>query len=398
MSNENISNFTYAIRSLTGSIVREISVGIFRHAVHAGFAFLKDNVRGRYFTGVELFAPHSTFFRMFVIQKYRTDLSELGGYVEGHLHSPVLEKEAISRYLSFTFEGYKFILVVNKPARAADPYRANIYSSNRDVGRFRRLMDHYAEWVRTRYIDTIMTPIYNSGDDTAGWNGEDETYPDIEMMPIHSEVRVKLNTFIHRTKTSWSNPDVTGNTGIALVGEKGTAKTHIAKGIARALSTFIYEYRDGIPKKKLERIRTTRADKTVTIFDEMDSLAGFRIRKDVDTDPDKINTGDILRFFNRIEGKSFCLIGTTNYIDRIDDAFFRYGRFSETLKVGKVDNLGLHYFFNKHHPELDLTGVVFPEYTAEQIYCVWDVLYSPEGRRDALLNGFMMINGEKVNV
>lgn len=398
MSNENISNFSYAVRSLTGNIVREISVGIFRHAVRAGFAFLKDNVRGRYFTGVELLSPHATFFRMFVIQKYRNDLSVLGGYVEGHLHSPVLEKEAISKYLSFTFENYRFILVVDKPTRSGDNYRANIYSSNRDIGRFKRLMDMYAQWVRTQYINTIMTPVYDSSEDTAGWSAEDETYPDLEMMPIHSEVRVKLNTFIHRTQTSWNNPDVTCNIGIALIGEKGTAKTHIAKGIARALSTFIYEYRDVIPKKKLERIRNTRADKTVTIFDEMDSLAGFRIRIDADTDPDKINTGDILRFFNRIEGKSYCLIGTTNYPDRIDDAFFRYGRFSETLEVGKVDNLGIHYFFHKHHPELDLTGIVFPEYTAGQIYSVWDSIYSPEGRRDALVNGYIVFNGDRVAI
>lgn len=362
-------------------------------ALVGGFQFIMDNVRGKYYTDLKLHAPHAIFFRMFIIQKYRTDLSELGGRVEGALHSPTLETESLSEYMVFTFENTKFVLVLSDPDKQG--YRtARLISATTNKPLFHRLMKEYTAWTRTRYRDNIMIPKLDQNDGSVSWICTTEIYPQLDQIPMHSRVRASIDDFIQKRKATW-NGDNPNTIGLLLFGNKGTGKTNIAKAIASELDTFIYEYRDVKDKQALPEVQTNRADKTTMLFDEVDTITGFQVRKDIALSTG-ITTGDMLRFFNRIEGKSYCVVGTTNFPDRIDDAFKRHGRFSIELEIPNVDDAGLKRFIRQHHPELDLSGITFPEYNTSDIYMVFDSLYDEEDRIQALRDGYITFGDKRI--
>lgn len=129
-------------------------------------------------------------------------------------------------------------------------------------------------------------------------------------------------------------------TGILLYGKPGTGKSSMAMAIANYLgcglitidpTTFQYM---NIP----EITESIVADEAryVILIDEIDTL--FKSRDDNDTTDEQVkNTSKLMQFLDSQQSPTNVLfIATTNYIDRLDKALLRKGRFDIVEEMGDI--------------------------------------------------------------
>lgn len=165
-----------------------------------------------------------------------------------------------------------------------------------------------------------------------------------EDVILESEVEQELRTLIKQLNARWSTArDFTLPTGALLIGPPGTGKTMIGRLIATQTRRSFYPLSAadilrgevGGSVKKLSEIfaRARENSPSVIFFDEIDGLlpANNRILGTHDTQLVEQCRTEISQL--QPEHNVF-LIGTTNHLDRIDDAILRGGRFSEKIEIG----------------------------------------------------------------
>lgn len=152
------------------------------------------------------------------------------------------------------------------------------------------------------------------------------------------------NDLIHRInkwskqKEEYLRRGVVYKLGILLYGEHGCGKSSIAKAVASYLHYDIYyvnlkgfeNYRDLV--EKLIHI----PEKSVVLLEDVDCIIGNREDKKDKNKDEILNTA--LNFLDGALSPNECvIIATTNYIDRLDEAFTRAGRFDVKLNIGRLN-------------------------------------------------------------
>ncbi len=161
-------------------------------------------------------------------------------------------------------------------------------------------------------------------------------------------------------------------TGLILVGAPGTGKTLTARLIASLVRRSFYaispgEVLSGVVGGSVKRLKEvfTRAKEnapSVLFFDEMDGLFPAPSIAVGQHDVQLVEQGLIEISELRPEHNVF-LIGTSNYLERIDPRILRGGRFSEKLHIGLPDDAGYRKLIARYlgnarlDPNLEL-GVV----------------------------------------
>jgi ATP-dependent 26S proteasome regulatory subunit len=133
--------------------------------------------------------------------------------------------------------------------------------------------------------------------------------------------------------------------GIILHGKTGTGKTSIARAIAERSNCMvsvingpeIFNKYIGSSEENIRRYfieaRKNKDIEHIIIFDEMDSICKKR-GNDTDGRHHDSVVNQILSFMDGYEkDKNILIIGTTNRLDRIDDAMLRPGRFEVIIEV-----------------------------------------------------------------
>lgn len=151
--------------------------------------------------------------------------------------------------------------------------------------------------------------------------------------------------------------------GLIFHGPPGTGKTLFAKGIAEALNAAIYIVSGPELKSKWvgegeERIRAlfARARATapsVIVFDELDSIAMARSASATDGASQSAHSmvNQLLTEMDGFKKEQMVLVvGTTNFLDSIDSAFLRPGRFEYQIEIPYPeweDRLAILSLYNK---------------------------------------------------
>jgi transitional endoplasmic reticulum ATPase len=162
-------------------------------------------------------------------------------------------------------------------------------------------------------------------------------------------------------------------TGLILVGAPGTGKTMTARLIASQVRRSFYAITPGEvlsgevggSVKRLKEVFTRAKENapSVLFFDEMDGLFPAPSIAVGQHDVQLVEQGLIEISELRPEHNVF-LIGTSNYLERIDPRILRGGRFSEKLHIGLPDDAGyrkliVRYLSNaKLDPNLEIDVVI----------------------------------------
>lgn len=159
---------------------------------------------------------------------------------------------------------------------------------------------------------------------------------------------------------------------IIFFGPPGTGKTHFVKAIAGVLGWWYIEaspsdlMADGQDKlgKNLKQLmeKASKIDNAVIFIDEFEEIASNR---DQASRVDKSITNEFLKqvpLFKKQAGNTL-LVCATNYIDQLDAALLRPGRFDLIIPVGALDSEGRktifnHYLNKTNHGNVDVDKLV----------------------------------------
>jgi len=131
--------------------------------------------------------------------------------------------------------------------------------------------------------------------------------------------------------------------GILLYGPPGCGKTYWANWIAEFLkykfkevprSMFGSTYVDGAMnnlKKLLDEIK--KQPKSILFFDEFDSVASFRSQAGTSSNENSKVVNTLLQEIPKLIEKDILIIAATNFIDTLDPAVIRPGRFDLKLPI-----------------------------------------------------------------
>lgn len=162
-------------------------------------------------------------------------------------------------------------------------------------------------------------------------------------------------------------------TGLILVGAPGTGKTMTARLIASQVRRSFYPITPGEvlsgevggSVKRLKEVfaRAKENAPSVLFFDEMDGLFPAPSIATGHHDVQLVEQGLIEISQLRPEHNVF-LIGTSNYLERIDSRILRGGRFSEKLHIGLPDDAGYRKLIARYlgsarlDPNLEISMVI----------------------------------------
>lgn len=144
-----------------------------------------------------------------------------------------------------------------------------------------------------------------------------------------NEILQILNNFI-QNQNYYNSHGIIYKTGILLYGPPGSGKSSIARAIASYLDWDIYY----INMQSNNRLPIYFENNTVFILEDIDCLVATRNNMD----DEKLSLHEILNFIDGIiSPHNAIFVATTNYLDHVDSALIRPGRFDYIFEVPYMD-------------------------------------------------------------
>jgi SpoVK/Ycf46/Vps4 family AAA+-type ATPase len=173
------------------------------------------------------------------------------------------------------------------------------------------------------------TIVFNSTDELIG-------YEDVKL-----NIREHLQNYFDKEISfhlKLSNPD-----GLLFYGLPGCGKTFFANWIAKTINyklievpraSFGSQYVDGAMNKLMEKLKEIhKASPSVVFFDEFDSVATNRDKKGSSHNENDKVVNTLLQEIPKLIEKGNIIIGATNFIENLDAAVIRTGRFGPKIPI-----------------------------------------------------------------
>jgi transitional endoplasmic reticulum ATPase len=159
-------------------------------------------------------------------------------------------------------------------------------------------------------------------------------------------------------------------TGLILLGAPGTGKTMTAKLIASQSNRSFYSISPsevlsgavGGSVKRLSEIfaRAKENAPSILFFDEMDGLFPS-VQGPVGQHDVQVLEQALIEISALKPEHNVFLIGTTNYLDRVDPRILRGGRFSEKIEIGVPDEAGYQRLLARYLGKAELVDGLTPD-------------------------------------
>jgi len=215
-------------------------------------------------------------------------------------------------------------------------------------------LGHVYEYIRSQ---TGMAPIVRGGE-VAGY----------EQLREQLEREVKFPIALRRQakdEVELRQADALVPRGVILFGPPGTGKTEWAKWLAAQLDTPLFTIHG--PELKNKYVGETeaairqmfsqarRAAPAMILIDEIDAMTPARAGSE-----SNFEAGMVAQFLSEMDGlrreESVIVVGTTNRLEAVDEAFLRPGRFSIQIEVGYPEAEDrrhiIEYYKQQYLPEL----------------------------------------------
>ena len=214
---------------------------------------------------------------------------------------------------------------------------------------FGKKSQSYYKWFTSRLTlnDNNVKYVYNirySKEDSRGWKCVMNSVAkrDFSTLFFDNHIEEDIKNFLDNWITNESifrNRGLLFKTGILLYGNPGTGKSSIANAIAAYLDCNIVTIdMTNFADLDIAGITTTiNADSAryVILLDEIDVL--FSNRDESNNKDQNEAISKLLLLLDSVQSPdNVVFVATTNYIDRLDPALIRKGRFDKKLEIGNI--------------------------------------------------------------
>lgn len=256
-------------------------------------------------------------------------------------------------------------------------FRTDIFITGRNRKKYVALYNHIYRNVEERLStgDTIRVVEY-------GKDGESNTSIQnkkmISSMVIREDNKIAIEEKVQKfidNKDVYIEHEITYKLGILLYGAPGTGKTSLAKALAckYMCSLVVINVNDILDFKdySFSSARRDKNDKVIVLLEDIDCVLNDKDDRERGTGTTKLHK--LLQILDGVNSSDNTIyIATTNYIDRLDSALTRDGRFDlkiEMTNFRKEEAYQLGHKFNFTREEVDAifekNDVTFPVNPAE---------------------------------
>ena len=160
-----------------------------------------------------------------------------------------------------------------------------------------------------------------------------KTFDDI-VCPNKNTIINYLDTWVNN-KDYYNRHHISYKGGILLYGPKGGGKTSMVQAIANYLNYSVIV----VSPNSINALRGSNISNSIILLEDIDCYIGKRDESINDDNSNTMNIiGDMLNVLDGIASYTEVIfIATTNYIDRIDDAITRSGRFDCKVELPLLD-------------------------------------------------------------
>ncbi len=200
-----------------------------------------------------------------------------------------------------------------------------------------------------------------------GW--DDVVLPELVVHDLHALLRLMAPGEAERLS-------LPAPSGLILIGAPGTGKTLTAKLIASQSRRSFYsispsDVLSGVTGGSVKRLteifaRAKENAPSILFFDEMDGLFPH-VHSAVAQHDVQVVEQTLIEISALKPEHGVFLVGTTNYIDRVDPRILRGGRFSEKIEIGVPDDAGYRRLIVRYIGKARLATGVTPEVLIERV-------------------------------
>jgi SpoVK/Ycf46/Vps4 family AAA+-type ATPase len=147
----------------------------------------------------------------------------------------------------------------------------------------------------------------------------------------------------------FDSENIQGYKGLILHGEPGNGKTALATALARHTGFNLYHirrgdlettYKNGVAETIAKTLKHAKDNKpSIVILEEVDSIAASRDNTQSIDGSEAKETTAIMNGIDQLieDNPPVILLATTNFIDKLDKAFRREGRFHDEIEIHNPD-------------------------------------------------------------
>jgi chaperone BCS1 len=265
----------------------------------------------------------------------------------------------------FMFYKYHFWVVRMVKEEANQSYHDKEYIEITKLGRDKKIFDVFLEDVRVCENDKNVVKLYRFNENweyirTQNKRSFDTVFIEKEKKDL---LLKRVDKFI--TGEDWYIKNgIPYQLGILLYGPPGTGKTSIIKALASYLNYPIYNIQTS-KFLKIEEAFESLSEKCLVVVEDIDCQKATHTRDEENGENDtptlyKNKNGDtvsaigLAEILNALDGvcntDGRVLVATTNYIEKLDSALIRPGRFDIKIKVDYLNSETFSQFVKRFFP------------------------------------------------
>lgn len=267
-------------------------------------------------------------------EKYVNECNPTNYYsINGELHKLLPENKKIR----FICKDGTIIVYIKNTGSFVKMTSSNIFFYGKHRKKHAEFFKRFIEKYRSKFIETRNLVILNKNDFSIEKDSIDGIDESAIIFPEKREIFNYVKTWID-SENYFVDHGINHKLGILLYGDPGTGKTTFAKVLATKYNLDLIKLKlSDLSKLITKNEFWDELEDSVVVLEDIDVLVSKRDNSV--TSADRENFQALLQLLDGINScKKTIFLATTNYIDRLDPALIRDGRFDIKIEMKNFDH------------------------------------------------------------